>query len=204
MGRGQWSSSAVSGRCLHATASLREPTKDIWDLLKIHKNLIIKGSVTKLVTMRIFLHAKIHRILTEWLKFHHSFIVFICFTAQNPTSDKWLPLHSALILWGFFVFPLCYIVCHHWQVLPQQNSSGSGWRDNATATLPCTGSTSFHPLCWALPHQASCQQDVLWQTCQLKAWEGPKKAETAMQPLNHNLKIPVKASCTGSWCHCWC
>lgn len=55
----------VSGRCLHATASLREPTKDIRNLLKIHKNFMIKGDATKLFNMRTFLHAKIYRILTE-------------------------------------------------------------------------------------------------------------------------------------------
>lgn len=112
---------------------------------------------------------------------------------------------------GFFVFPLCYTVCHHWQVLPQQNSSGSGWWGNATATLPCTGSsTSLHPLCWALPHQASCQQDVPGTDLSLKGLREAQEswnshAAPKLQPKNtkksqlHWLLMPLLRLKPGSF-----
>lgn len=157
--------------------------------------------------MQRYAGSSLNYLQMPYTKFLSSFIVFTHFTAQNPTSDKWLPLHNALILrLAFLVLPLCCFVCHPWQVLPEQYSWASGWWGNAH------GNSSSHrqhlpaPLPWLCPTRpaelpAVCARDRA--TCHLKGWERPKKAETAMQPPDHNLKIPVKASCTGSWCHCW-
>lgn len=155
--------------------------------------------------MQRYIGFSLNVLQTPYTEFHSSFIVFIRFTAQNPTSDKWLPLHSALILWlGFLVLPLCYFVCHPWQDLLQQCSSASGWWGNAHSNSSLSRQHLLAPLLpWLCPTRPAASRMCQGQICHLRSWERPQKAETAMQPPDHNLKIPIKASCTGSWCCCW-
>lgn len=130
---------------------------------------------------------------TTYTKFHSSFIAFICFTAQNPTSDKWPPLRSALISWlGFLVLPLCYFVGHPWQVLPQQSSPAPRWWGNAHSNSSLCRQHLLAP-----PSLGSAPPDHLPDVCSrdrptypLRGWEAQESwnshVDPRSQPKNTN------------------